>query len=157
MFSLKTKKGVELSNAYPPLRNNYSGYSINNKYMNKPPNTSDGRNIISSWTPQDVINKELVKRNGIQSNWQYRQYMIKNADQLRNDMLQNSLNDMGYTIQNINTNFDNVKIYNNINEPITHKQSSLSDLKNNYLTREQLQSQMVVPSLTQAEIIKMTK
>jgi hypothetical protein len=40
---------------------------------------------------------------------------------------------------------------------VSHREASVSDLQNIYLSREQLQAKQVVPSLTQAELIRLQR
>ena len=69
--------------AYPKINETIPqsrlGYHSNNKYDGFPPLMMDGRTITSSWQPEGVLNQHLLKEIGVQTNWQYRQYMIKNA------------------------------------------------------------------------------
>ena len=55
------------------------GYHTNNKYPNFPPNMTDGRSIFSTWQNDTQINEQLIKKNNITSNWEYRQFLTKNA------------------------------------------------------------------------------
>ena len=69
--------------AYPIIKETIPksslGYNTNNKYPEFPPLMSDGRSIISSYQPETVVNTELLHRNGIQTNWQYRKYLTENS------------------------------------------------------------------------------
>ena len=69
----------------------YSG--SNNIHFNFPPIMADGRNF-ASWQPDAVINQRIQKQEQIKSNWQYRQYLQKNGNQIMN---YNSLRDMALT------------------------------------------------------------
>ena len=53
--------------------------SSNNIHFDFPPLMSDGRNF-ANWQPACEINKSLRQRNNIKSNYDYRQFLIKNAD-----------------------------------------------------------------------------
>jgi len=105
---------------------NFRGYSDNNLYDGYPPLMSDGRTIIASYQPTSDINKTIIEKNGIQSNWQYRAYLTHNADDLRKQMFIESANDTGYIGHTY--------------API-HKAPD-SDLKKLYLTREELYTKM---------------
>ena len=39
---------------------------------------SDGRNF-AQWQPDALVNERIQRQEGIQSNWQYRQYLQKNV------------------------------------------------------------------------------
>ena len=125
----------------------------NNIHFNSPPIMTDGRNY-SSWQPEAVINKRIQTQENIKSNWQYRQYMQHNGLQI---MKYNNLEycyDMGLT-PHIVTN--KTPASNVTNVPFLYKSSfddskpgfgyNNSDLKNPYLSREQLNARMISPSI----------
>lgn len=129
----------------------YSG--SNNIHFNFPPIMADGRNF-ASWQPDAVINQRIQKQEHIKSNWQYRQYLQNNGAQI---MAYNSLEacyDLGLDphVQTGKTPSNNV--------PYAFKSAfdtttpgfgyCNSDLKNPYLSREQLNSRMVSPSINPA-------
>jgi hypothetical protein len=129
----------------------YSG--SNNIDFNFPPIMSDGRNY-ASWQPDAVINERIQVKEGIQSNWGYRQFLQNNGIQIMNYNSQEACYDLGldphyYTDKTPSSNvpytfrgtFDTAKPgfgYCN------------SDLKNPYLSREQLNSRLVSPSINPA-------
>ena len=53
----------------------------NNIHFNFPPIMADGRNF-ASWQPGAVVNEKIRQESGIKSNWQYRKYLMENADQI---------------------------------------------------------------------------
>ena len=57
----------------------YSG--SNNIHAGFPALMSDGR-WAANWEPGCAINNQLKKQVGIKNNYEYRQYLIKNADQV---------------------------------------------------------------------------
>jgi hypothetical protein len=157
---LKATKGELLSQAYPQVNLQMEKYQTNNQYSKFPPLTEDGRNVLASWQPEAVVNESILRQNHIQSNWQYRKYMTSNANDIRGQMFHDALHDVGYTVRNENpaidrASFDGPKLYGSILEPVSHKEAKLSDLKENYLSREQLQSRMIVPELTQDQLIQL--
>jgi hypothetical protein len=132
------------------------GYHANNKYDEFPPLMSDGRVITASYQPEAVLNEYLLKEIGVESNWQYRQYLIKNAKEVMKYNCIQTSTDAGY-----------IKRYTDLSAPSTHSTPyrypslenrnkptgySGGDLKELYLSREQLQSRMVAPEITQAEL-----
>ena len=140
--------GEPLANAYTTVSAPKLEYNLNNRYAKFPPMTTDGRNIIASWQPGAVVHEKILHDHDIQSNWQYRKYMTANANTIRDQLLENAFTDIGYT----------TRLYNNTNTNVSKtKTQELSDLKTDYLTRKQLQSKMVVPSLTQAQLIQQMK
>lgn len=115
------------------------GYSTNNMYPDFPPIMNDGRSVIASFQPTAVLNQDLINKNHIQSNWQYRQFMIKNGDKIRNEMFHNMANDIGYVKRPNDIIGENTmpQQYKNYNKEGTNVNTSNSDLKDWYLSREQ--------------------
>ena len=126
----------------------YSG--SNNYNFNFPPIMTDGRNY-ASWQPDAVINERIQKQEKIQNNWQYRQYLQHNGLQIMNYNSLESCYVLGLDphIQTDRTPSSNV--------PYTFKNTfdtsspgygyCNSDLKNPYLTSEQLNSRLVSVSV----------
>ena len=54
---------------------------MNNFHHDFPALMSDGRSF-SNWQPTAVLNDEIRKRDNIKTNWDYRQYLQKNADSI---------------------------------------------------------------------------
>ena len=132
------------------------GYHSNNKYEGFPPLMSDGRTVTASWQPEAIVNEELIKTLGIQSNWQYRQYLTKNAKEImRYNNVQTST-DSTYVKRygDVTTEFSTPHRYTDINDKTQPVGFQPSDLKSIYLTREQLQSRMVAPELTLSDTTK---
>lgn len=124
----------------------YSG--SNNIHNNMPPLMSDGRNF-SMWLPDEVVNSQIKKDAGITSNWDYRRYLQENASQI---MAQNSMNAISGTgfnevqkTQEQNTPFVYMNTFDN-NKPTVGY--SNSDLKSQYLSREQLNARMMSPNIS---------
>ena len=140
------------------------GYQSNNKYPGHPPLMHDGRAITAAWQPHSTENKKILEDNNIRSNWQYRQYLTKNADTIMHSNFLASSNDTGYIykptdLQSIQSN----KVTYKVNSPYLYSSTldshksvghSLSDLKANYLTREELQARQVSPVITQDQLLQ---
>ncbi len=126
----------------------YSG--SNNIDFNFPPIMNDGRNY-SSWQPEAIINQRIQEREGINSNWSYRKYLQNNAEKIMNFNNQDACYSLGID-PHYNTNATPSS-----NVPHTYKGTfdtshpgfgySNSDLKNPYLSREQLNARLVAPSV----------
>jgi hypothetical protein len=127
-------------------------YSASNNYnFNFPPIMNDSR-IWSGWTPDAVVNERIQKQEGITNNWNYRQYLQNNGLQIMNYNNKEACYELGLDphTQTGKTPSSNV--------PYTFKSNfdtstpgfgyCNSDLKNPYLSREQLNSRMVAPSIT---------
>lgn len=77
-------QGVSLEEAYKRLdgmnTTQYLGYSgSNNIYPTFPPLMADGRELKTHLQPEAVINNGILKRENINSNWEYRKYLQNNA------------------------------------------------------------------------------
>jgi len=122
----------------------------NNIHFNFPPILSDGRNY-ASWQPEAVINERIQKKENINSNWAYRQFLTHNGLDIMNFNTYESCNEIGLDchVPTSSTPSSNV--------PYLYKSTfdsskpgfgyCNSDLKNPYLSREQLQAQMISPSI----------
>lgn len=127
----------------------YSG--SNNIDFNFPPIMSDGRNY-ATWQPDAVVNERIQRQEGIQSNWGYRQFLQKNGLQIMNYNTQEACYTLGMD-PHYNTNSTPSS-----NVPYTFKGTfdtsrpgfgySDSDLKNPYLTSQQLNARLVAPSIS---------
>lgn len=126
----------------------YSG--SNNIHFNFPPIMNDGRNY-SSWQPDALVNERIQNQEGITTNWNYRQYLQNNALKIMQYNNSEACYDSGLDphTQTGNTPSSNV--------PFMFKSSfdtnrpgygySNSDLKNPYISREQLNSRLIAPSI----------
>jgi len=130
----------------------YSG--SNNIHFNFPPIMADGRNY-ASWQPDAVINRRIQKQEGIKNNWQYRQYLQHNGLHI---MEYNSLEtcyDLGIDshVQTGTTPSSNVpyKFKSTFDSSQPGYGYCNSDLKNPYISREQLNARMVAPSINPAQ------
>jgi hypothetical protein len=127
----------------------YSG--SNNIHFDFPPIMADGRNF-ASWQPEAVVNNRIRQQENITTSWQYRQYLTNNASEIMKMNSYEACNEMGLpsSYQTNATPSSNV--------PYTFKSTfdtskpgfgyCNSNLKTPYLSREQLQSRMIAPSIT---------
>jgi hypothetical protein len=140
------------------------GYHTNNKYPGFPPLMSDGRAVLGSWQPESTINADLIQTNGIKSNWEYRQYLQKNAHKIIEYNFHESCNDVGYFKRPIDIPSIQSNLTQGIHNTPHHYSSSLdntkkpfghvsSDLKDVYLSREQLESRKISPVITQDKLL----
>jgi hypothetical protein len=126
----------------------YSG--SNNIHFDFPPIMSDGRNF-ASWQPEAVVNQRIQQQENINSSWAYRQYLTHNGIQIMNFNTTEACYDMGLDQHTQTSKTPSANV------PLLYKStfdSSMpgygycnSDLKNPYLSREQLQSKMISPSI----------
>lgn len=132
----------------------YSG--SNNIHFKSPPIMSDGRNY-ATWQPGATINENIRKKEGITQNWEYRKYLIENADKIIKQNQIGACDNCGDCKVNINDNATYPKspfIYTDTNAKTQPYGYETSDLKNLYLSKNDLQSRQVSPVYTQEELIK---
>ena len=115
----------------------YTG--TNNAYSNLPPMMSDGRNF-TNLIPDEVLNDSIKREAGITSNWDYRRYLQNNASHI---IRQNSHAAIAATglIEDHN-NYIPIDFFGNPKPTYPE-----SDLKTIYMSREQLNSRMIAPTI----------
>jgi hypothetical protein len=136
----------------------YSG--SNNIHFNYPPIMADGRNY-AMWQPGAVINEQIREKNNITSNSDYRQYLIRNADEVMQANLIGACDSCGFNLNLISNSNDNAYSGNYpkpflFSSPWDRSQPfgyESSDLKNLYLSRYELQSRMMAPALNQEQYL----
>ena len=131
----------------------YSG--SNNIHFDFPPIMMDGRNF-AKWQPGAVINKKIRDENNIKTNWQYRDFLTKNADSIIRSNQLEACNNCCYcpSIKSGESISNTPFLYKScVEETQTHGYEN-SDLKNLYLSSYELQCRMVAPILTQEEYLK---
>ena len=155
-----------LSSAYPVIKETVPqsalGYNTNNKYPQFPPLMSDGRSVTASWQPESSINADLIESNGITSNWQYRKFLTHNAKQIMEYNFRESSNDIGYYKRPADLpSMQSDKVSDLYTSPYAYKSvldrakpfgASTSDLKELYLSREQLNARKISPVITQDQL-----
>ena len=127
----------------------------NNIHFNFPPIMQDGR-TYSSYQPEAVVNQRIQEVNNINTNWKYRQFLTQNADQI----MQFNTTEACYTLglnPHVTTNATPSS-----NVPFLYKSTfdtsspgfgyPTSDLKNPYLSRQQLEARMISPSITMNDV-----
>jgi hypothetical protein len=120
----------------------------NNIHSDMPPIMSDGRNY-SSWLPEEVVNENIKKEAGITSNWEYRQYLQSNASNIMSHNSMAAVSESGFApvckVLTPNAPFLFMNTF-DTNKPSVGY--SNGDLKNQYLTSEQLNARMVAPIIS---------
>ena len=121
-----------------------------NYYIMEPQQHFQGSNY-SLWQPEASTNQKIQTDAGITSNWKYRQYMQKNATQIMKHNTMDSINASGnnpYSVLNTNQTNTSPYLYKH-----THDTSNPvygfrnSDLKQDFMKKEQMKSRMVAPSI----------
>jgi len=131
------------------------GYTTNNQYHGVPPMMSDSRALIASWQPQSELNGRIIQENNLKSNWQYRKYMMDNADAIREYNAREAYTDVGYyePYQDNNgqaapTSTNKPYIYTSFSDNSKPIGYQTSDLKQLYLSREELNSRKFVAAIS---------
>ena len=144
-----------MSHSQPHWAKNYS--SSHNVYFDFPPLMTDGRNF-SGWQPGNAVNESIRRAENIKSNWDYRQYLTKNADQIMTINRVDVVNASGHGSFEVNSYEEDQQrnvpfMYSSVmdtREPFGYVQSDIKDI---YLSREALQSRMVAPEITQEQVL----
>lgn len=142
----------------------------NNIHFDYPPIMADGRNY-ASWQPGGSRNADIRRSNNITTNWQYRKYLTNNAtDIIQGNMQQAcdqccacparypSLPSPSETIAKNTSTPDTVRttvpfLYKSCAESTRPFGYETSDLKNIYLSKQQLEARMTTPIVTQDQLI----
>jgi|TARA_B110000093_G_scaffold160087_1_gene180304 hypothetical protein len=122
----------------------------NNIHFNFPPIMADGRNY-ASWQPEAVTNERIQKEADITTSWKYRQYLTQNGNEIMKFNSSEACGALGLPVhfQNDNTPSKNVPHLYKSTFDTSHPGFGYnnSDLKNPYLSREQLQARLFSPHL----------
>ena len=131
-------------------RTAYSG--SNNLHFNFPPIMEDGR-TFSSWVPGSAINDQLRAQHNIDSNWEYRQFLMHNSTNVMETNLEQCFNQSGYSNLYGQSVSNSPFLYATVADKSQPYGYEDSDLKNIYLSRNDLQSRMISPVVTQDQIL----
>jgi hypothetical protein len=124
------------------------GYKTNNQYPKFPPKMADGRSVISSWQPESAMNEDIIRKNGIASNWIYRKYLTDNSKKIMEENYRQMCNDTGYQLPSYVNSGDKGQspyTYTSLYDKTQPTGFENSDLKQLYLSREELNSRKVIP------------
>jgi signal transduction histidine kinase len=110
----------------------------------------------SLWQPEAVVNTKIQSDSKITSNWKYRQYMQKNANHIIKYNAMESIYSSGnnpYSVINNEPTSKNPYLFANLHD--TTDSAYNSDLKRNFVSKQQLQARMSAPIIT-PEYLKKT-
>jgi len=113
---------------------------------------NDGRSIIAAHQPEAVLNESIIKSNGIQSNWEYRKYLTENSQQIAKNNFREACNDCGYFERFTPGERGGEQLHYAMykdGSTLAHEQS---DLKQLYLSREDLSERQKPVTLTQDQL-----
>lgn len=128
----------------------------NNVYAGFPALMSDGR-YGAGWQPEAVINNEIRKKENIKTNYQYRQYLQHNANEIM------KMNNLESCEQCCACPFNSNDVKNTHNSPFlftgcTDQAKPFgyedSDLKSLYLSKQQLQARLNAPAMSQYQYLE---
>jgi len=153
--------------AYPIIKETVPksalGYNANNQYPEFPPLMSDGRSIVSSYQPESTLNNDIIQRNQLQSNWEYRNYLVANSVSIMEQNFRAACNDTGYSVTQYVVPNSNEVVKDANSTPYYYRYSTLtdapfgyasSDLKDLYYSREQLDQQKQSGPMTQYDMLQ---
>ena len=151
---------TDIKTAYPSFKEEVPksilGYQTHNLYKDFPPLMSDGRSLVASWQQESVTNHNLEKNGGFTSNWQYRKYLTENSKAIVEQNKLESFNDVGYVSRFIEPPSQEAQVphlyksYLDTAKPFGYQ---TSDLKEMYLSKEQLNARKMAPAITQEEMM----
>lgn len=131
----------------------YAG--VNNIHHDQPALMNDGK-YFTLYNPACDLNNKIQHRNGIKSNYEYRQFMIKNGISIMN---RNSKLFCGENAECLhkcsNPSSSGKYLFKNLQDNSTPYGYESSDLKNLYTERQELNNSFVAPILTQDNLLKM--
>ena len=123
---------------------------MNNYYTMEPTQNINGISY-NLWQPEALINKKILADAGITSNWNYRQYIQKNANDIMKFNTMQSIKASGnnpYTILNTKPSDNIPHLYSSLhdtnNPPNGFRES---DLQQEFLNKQQLKARMISPSI----------
>lgn len=134
----------------------YSG--SNNIHFNYPALMSDGK-LVTNWNSACENNNALIKQNNIQTNYQYRQYLIKHGNQIMAANNNQACDECGfcqysqaYTPQPVGK-----YLYKSCEDKSRPYGYENSDLKNMYVSRQALQSRLTGPLMSQQGLLTLPR
>lgn len=125
----------------------------NNIHHSYPPMMSDGRNF-STWTSPAVVDDHIKQNLNIQSNLEYRHYLQKNAASiLKNNKFNACKQCSNLILPEVCNETNTPYLYRSCKDKSTPFGYENSDLKNMYLSRNNLLSRINVPIKTQQQYL----
>jgi len=116
----------------------------NNLHFEKPALMNDGRHY-TAFDPACRINNAIQVKNGLTSNYAYRQYLIKNATNLMKTNQLIACDDVGPCLGHFNTNHSSATphLFKNFHDGKRPYGYETSDLKQLYLSRAQHEAKLL--------------
>ena len=126
----------------------------NNIHNDFPPLMNDST-LFTDWNTCCKTNDKLKKSNGIDNNYNYRQWLINNGNTVMKTNRMNAYNNANVK-PNINSMFQksNKYIFRDCNDKRQPLGYETSDLKEIYLSKQELNEKLTAPIMTQYDLIK---
>ena len=133
----------------------YSG--SNNIHMDFPAVMSDGR-LYTNWDSACEANNALKNREGIENNYDYRQFLINNGNKIIKSNGVAACDNCCACLENYNKTprYNDKYVYKSCSDKKQPFGYEHSDLKRLYLSRQELQSRLRAPILTQEQYLQTT-
>lgn len=104
--------------------------------------------VSPAWQPQASVNNKIIQDSNITSNWKYRQYIQKNANEIMKynsmEAVSASGNNPYYGMDTTQSTSNMPKLYSSLH---TQSVANDSDLKRDFLNKQRLSARMVSPSI----------
>jgi hypothetical protein len=125
----------------------YSG--SNNIHFDYPALMSDGS--YTDWNPSCAVNNQYIKQNNIKTNYQYRQFMINNGMNIQKSNTETTYKLCGAQKYepDLKPKHNGRYLYKSCQDNHRPYGYETSDLKNVYLSRQDLESRMIAPLMSQ--------
>ena len=111
-----------------------------------------GDKNYASWQPESSVNNKIRQDSKLTSNWKYRQYLQNNAQSIMKYNTIETIRASGnnpYVSENIVETPNVPYLFNSIHDTTQSMiGNNNSDLKNDFLKREQMSARMVAPSIS---------
>ena len=124
---------------------------MNNYYTIEPTQNVNGISY-NLWQPEGLNNKKIIADAGITSNWNYRQYIQKNANDIMKFNTMQSIQASGnnpYTILNTKPHENTPHLYSSLHDTNNPPNGFRdTDLKQEFLNKQQLKARMISPSIS---------
>jgi hypothetical protein len=122
-----------------------------NKYHTLEPTQEFQSSAYNLWQPFQKTNQQILVNTGTSSNWQYRQQLQKNANNIMKYNTMASINESGnnpYTVKNTETTNKTPHLYRSVHDTSSPAYGfKNSDLKSDYMTKEKMNARMIAPTI----------
>ena len=130
-------------------------HANNNHHNNYPAIMNDGR-LWAQWQPDAQVNEQIQQKEGIRTNWNYRQYLQSNGKQIINYNTQEACYTLGLDPHVTTGKTPTNNVPHTFKGTFDSRKPSIgnndSDLKSHYLSREQLNARLVAPTINLHQI-----